>query len=100
MDCFNTMSNCTYCPARQPDSRGSTPLQDNDFISSSTNDPPAVSSTVGGLRPLEGRLGEITRTPGGVDEGPAMTSGAGLGGTRALCQNFEGFFIVLENPLI
>ncbi|KAK3789004.1 hypothetical protein RRG08_039612 [Elysia crispata] len=74
---------------RQPDSRGSTPLQDNDFISSSTNDPPAVSSTVGGLRPLEGRLGEITRTPGGVDEGPAMTSGAGLGGTRALCQNFE-----------
>ncbi|RUS89195.1 hypothetical protein EGW08_003074 [Elysia chlorotica] len=74
---------------RQPDSRGSTPLQDNDFISSSTNDPPAVSSTVGGLRALEGRLGEITRAPGGVDGGSAMASGAGLGGARARCQNFE-----------
>ncbi|GFR89995.1 RNA-binding protein 26 [Elysia marginata] len=62
---------------RQPDSRGSTPLQDNDFISSSTNDP-AVTSTVGGLRPLEGRLGDSTRTPG-----------TGVGGTRARCQNFE-----------
>lgn len=61
---------------RQPDSRGSTPLQDNDFISSSTNDP-AVTSTVGGLRPLEGRLGEPNRAP------------VGLGGPRARCQNFE-----------
>ncbi|GFN87464.1 RNA-binding protein 26 [Plakobranchus ocellatus] len=71
---------------RQPDSRGSTPLQDNDFISSSTNDAPAVSSTVSGLRPLEGKLGETNRIPGGIDSGSGVV---GHVGTRARCQNFE-----------
>ncbi|CAG5120836.1 unnamed protein product, partial [Candidula unifasciata] len=69
---------------RQPDSRGSTPLQDNDFISSSTNDLPTVTSIVG-YRPLgEDRVDG--RLPPVHFDGPPP---AIVHGGRVHCQNFE-----------
>ncbi|KAH9507852.1 hypothetical protein Btru_053068 [Bulinus truncatus] len=68
---------------RQPDSRGSTPLQDNDFITSSTNDHvSAVTSTVG-FRPgddrSDNRLGTNLEA-----SAPVFVQNV-----RRRCQNFE-----------
>ncbi|XP_005101070.1 RNA-binding protein 26 [Aplysia californica] len=71
---------------RQPDSRGSTPTQDNDYstlISSSTNDLPAVTSTVG-LRPV----GEDGRMVPVVDDARRPPPSVTVGG-KARCQDFE-----------
>ncbi|XP_059151485.1 RNA-binding protein 26-like [Physella acuta] len=67
---------------RQPDSRGSTPLQDNDYISSSTNDLPAVTSTVG-FRAGEER--SDNRIPTNLDVPPPVFPT----NARLRCQNFE-----------
>ncbi|CAL1536860.1 unnamed protein product [Lymnaea stagnalis] len=68
--------------ARQPDSRGSTPLQDNDYISSSTNDLPAVTSTVG-FR-IEERADN--RLPPNLEAPPPPVF---VQTGRPRCQNFE-----------
>ncbi|XP_055894287.1 RNA-binding protein 26-like isoform X1 [Biomphalaria glabrata] len=71
---------------RQPDSRGSTPLQDNDFISSSTNDhAPAVTSTVG-FRASDDRADN--RLASSVDVGPPVFV-QNVQNIRRRCQNFE-----------
>lgn len=76
-----------YCVARLPDSRGSTPLQDNDFISSSTNDPPTVTSIVG-YRPIVEDRGD-GRLPVNFDGPPPSF----VQGGRVHCQNFEGLYL-------